>query len=283
MRSKENEIYELILELYKKRKNKEVVEKTTKFLNTFYISCNKANSLMIMRAKSLRYLGQFDKSIEELKNILNKCDTRNCIYIKTELFYIYYHLNRYEEAMELLPELYNAPNKNINNHSLLIMDLVMKKSLGMPIKYRIGSRSDYLKKQIVDYNENLAIEHIKQHASYEEGTIEHSVFNESLDIEYLFQVVKENLKNSEKANINETLEIYYFSVHGIGYENNSPCSCLKVVVCPNTKNIITMYPYSHLTDEKSQPLIYDHNKLFKAESKQKVISRIDKFNKRYNR
>ena len=43
-----------------------------------------------------------------------------------------------------------------------------------------------------------------------------------------------------------------------------------------------MYPFSKIEKEEVKVLNCDREKLFKNEEKEKTISRIDKFNKRFN-
>ena len=78
------------------------------------------------------------------------------------------------------------------------------------------------------------------------------------------------------------LEIYYFGVSNIGYINNINCNFIKVVVIPNTNNIISMYPTNEVDYNYISNLNIDYDKLFERNNKVKTISRIDKFNKRYN-
>lgn len=81
-----------------------------------------------MRAKVYRHLNRFDECIENLKYNLS-FDEKD--YSLTELFYVYYYLNMYKEALELLPKLYEI--KNIQPYSLSIAELVMKKQLGLEV------------------------------------------------------------------------------------------------------------------------------------------------------
>ena len=274
------EIYSSVVELYNNKKYKEVVNSVDKYLKLNFTSEKYIHNMRFLRAKSLRYLGRFDEAILELK-ALEKSE-KNAAYSALELFYIYYFLNKYEEALELLPKLYNEKTKYISNHTLLIMELVMKKQLGIPVSYKKGTRSDYMKEQIMNYSSEKALQHIKNHKYEAVSYNVHSQFNDSVDIEYLMECVEKDIINSEKRNRIDALEVHYFSVSGVGYDENSICNYLKVVVCPNTTNIITMYPFSNIENENVRILNCDRNKLFKKEYNEKNVSRIDKFNKRFN-
>lgn len=278
--SKYQEIYDMVTKLYENKKYKQVIEKVDKFINIGFDNQKWIHRMKFMRAKSLRYLGRFNEAIAELI-VLSK-QLEDNLYSKLELFYIYYYLNRYEEAFELLPQLYEMPNKYVSNHSLLIGELVIRKNLGMKATYRKGTRSDYIKEQIVNYNEEIAYEHILDHTHETMSYNEHSIFTENIDIKYLMECVKEDVKTNKKVNVNDMMEIHYFAVSGIGHDDSNMCNYLKVVVVPGTPNIIAMYPSSYIEDDNVQVLNCNIDKLFKREEKQKTVSRIDRFNKRFN-
>ena len=277
---KYGEIYLLIVDLYKSKRYKDVVDKVNKYLSLDFKNHNFKHKMRFMRAKSLRYLGQFEEAIEELKELTTSKSNDN--YILMELLYIYYFLNRYDKCLELLPILYTIDNKYVSNQTLSIMELVIRKNLGLPAGFKKGSKSDYIKSQIVNYNEELALEHIKSHKQDEYSYHGHSRFNENIDVKYLMNIVKEQLRNSEKINLIDVMEIHCFAVSGIGYDENSICNYIKVVVCPNTNNIISMYPFAYIGKENIKPLDCDMNRLFKKAEKESSNSRIDKFNKRFN-
>lgn len=272
-----SEIYNLISKLYENRKYKEVVDKVNKYINIGFENQAYAHNLKFLRAKSLRYLGRFEEAIKDLKELSTSEKDRS--YSKLELFYIYYFLNRYNEALKLLSELYLMKNKYVSNYTLLIAELVIKKQLGMHVDFKRGTKSDYIKEQIVNYDESKALEHIKSHVRNEDSYNEHSKFNTGINLNYLMECVKKDLKNNKKANIVDILEIHYFAVPGIGYDSNNLCNYIKVVVVPNTTDIIAMYPYAYIEVDDVNLLNCDLNKLFNRE---KNTSRIDKFNNRFN-
>lgn len=275
--SRYSEIYKLISKLYENRRYKEVIDKVNKYVNIGFENDAYAHNLRFLRAKSLRYLGNFEDAIKELKEL--SVIEKDRSYSKLELFYIYYFLNRYEDAIKLLPELYLIETKHVSNHTLLIAELVMKKQLGMKVVFKRGTKSDYVKEQIINFNEEKALEHIKSHKIHEDAYVEHSRFNDNVNLDYLIECVKRDLKGNKKANIIDILEIHYFAVPGIGYDTNNLCNYIKVVVVPNTTNIISLYPYTYIEVDDISLLNCDLNKLFNRE---KNTSRIDRFNNRFN-
>jgi len=119
--NKYNEIYFLVINLYKNRRYKEVIDKVNKYLTLDFENDNYKFNMRFMKAKSLRCLGKFDEAITELVE-LNILQSKNP-YVVQELLHIYYFLNRYKEGLGLLPTLYAIENKYMSNHSLSIMEL----------------------------------------------------------------------------------------------------------------------------------------------------------------
>lgn len=265
-KSKYSELYLNIKELNAKGKYKEVVKYATKYLEMQGPTGIKCDKVKFMKAKALRELEKFDEAIEVLKK-----ESDNTFFA-LELYFIYYYLNRYEEALELLPRIYEYDNKDIKNYSLSIMELVMKKHLGLDTTFKEGTYGDSIKKQIVDYDEELAKAHIKSHSFYKaENCGMKSVFNENVDIDYLIDSIKENLKTSKKVNKNENLEVHYFLVPNIGIYKNTKCNYLKVILIPGTNNIITVYPASY-TDANNIPILNcDYDRLFSKKYKVKML------------
>ena len=151
----------------------------------------------------------------------------------------------------------------------------MKKKLGIPFK----TKSNYAIEQINNFDKEKTIKHvINRHQTNIEGK---SQFHSNININYLFEVLTENLKNSKKANIEEMLEVHYFAISNVGI-NNSVCNFVKVVVIPNTNNIISIYPVDNIYDSEFTNLEYDRSKLVKEDNKVKSLSRIDKFKQKYN-
>lgn len=270
--------YIKLRKLYVNKKYSALLKKSTEYLTCYPDDVN----IRFMKAKALRYFERFNEAIDELKiNLsIDKKDKHSIV----ELYYIYYYLNMYNEALELLPQLYE--NEYMNKQSLAFSEMIMKKYLGIDMRVKEERKKQYLYGQIFDYDKNRALEHIKQHADENEKMRkETSEFNSNINIDYLYECVRENLKNSKKVNSEEILEVHYFGISNIGYSsNNNISNYLKVVVIPNTNNIISMYPTNSIDITNISPLVFDSEKIFiKKEEKVKRISQIDKFNNRFKR
>lgn len=264
-----------ICELYKKGKYNDVIKLASKYLE--FLPSDQM--VRFMSAKSYRKLHKFDMAIEDLKYGLKREYNEHYL---TELYFLYYYLNKYEEAIDLLPHLYGS--RVINPYSVVISELVMKKQLGIDIRTKKGDKCDYIKSQIIDYNPDKALKHIQEHFITTSEDKTKSYFNNNIDLDYLFKIIKTNIDNKKKVNTDEILEVHYFSISNIGNFKNNVCNFLKVVVIPNTNDIITMYPTCEVDYDYITEINIDYSKLLKREhSKVKRMSQIDKFNARYNK
>lgn len=264
-------LYLKVKKLYVNKKYSALEKEATKFLDNFSDDTN----VRFMRAKAYRKLNRFDEAINDLKHILNSEFNEYAI---IELYFVYYYLNMYNEALDMLPLVYQT--NSINNFSVSISETVMKKQMGMEISLRKGTKCDYIRGQILNYSTEEAIFHINKHVGKTEK--EKSYFNENVDIRYLFNKVRENIKNSIRVNTEEVMQIYYFGVANIGISDNQVCNFIKVVVVPNTNDIISMYPTNIVDYNYVANLDIEYDKLLKTDNKVKTMSRIDKFNKKYN-
>ena len=266
----QKDFYIKIRNLFKSNKYNAFIKEANEYLSLFPNDTH----VRFMRAKVYRYLNRFDECIEDLKYNLN-FDVQG--HTLTELFYVYYYLNMYQEVLELLPELYER--KNIQPYSLSIAELVMKKQLGLEVNVKKGARCDYIKEQILDYNEDVVLRHIMEHKDNKE---EKCRFNDNINLNYLFDLIRNNIDNTKKVNTEEILEIHYFGISNIGYIENNICNFIKVVVIPNTNKIISMYPTDEVDSNHITNIEIDYDKLLMRENKVKTLSMIDKFNKKYN-
>lgn len=272
----EDELYCDILDLFSNKKYKEVIKYSKKYLEL--VADNKHTiDVKNLKARAFRNLGIFDEALIELEDLFKNSYNKHT---NLSLFYLYVYMNKYEKALNLIPYLYQ--DQLIKGHSILITELYLKKALGIPIKFKKGSRSDYVKEQILNYDEQKFEEHINVHIVNEnnESDDTHSKYKENINLKYLIECVKEGLKTSKKANVEDIFEIHYFYIPNIGVYKNETCNYLKVLIVPNTLDIITMYPDRNIEYEYNM-LKCDYDKLYKKEN-QKILSRIDKFNKKYN-
>lgn len=270
----QKERFEHIVDLYKNKKYDAVIKEATAYL----VSKPDETHVRFMRGKSYRKKEMFEEAISDFKYNVDLYDND---YSLVSLYYLYCYLNMYKEALSLIPKL--CEKKCMHLKSLIISEAIIRKQLGVKPKQKPDYMNNYVTKQIENYNEEISKKHIiEKHILGEKEN--NSLFTENLDINYLYELVKENVSKSPKANIEEVMEVHFFAIPSIGVNNDIPCNFIKVVVIPNTNNIISFYPENNIYDAKYTILEYDRERLFKEEKpKTKTLSRVDKFNRRYNR
>lgn len=268
-------MYIKIRNLYMDKKYKELIKESKNYLENYPDDIN----IRFMYAKALRYEERFEEAINNLKINLkyNSHDGHSIL----SLFYLYYFLNMYKEAYEMLPLVHQT---KFQKKSISITKLVLNKKLGYPCYINEKENNNYIKRQIYNYDSDLAFEHISEHTSKEEQmkNVKGIIMFNNIDLKYLISIVKENLVNSKKANIEEIMDIYYFGISNIGYDDNNIYNYIKVVVIPNTQDIVSIYPTNMIEEKTTKALVCDYDILFKRDIKVKTMSRIDRFNKKYN-
>ena len=75
--NKYGEIYNLVFELYKNKKYKEVIDKVNKCINSGFTNKKSIYNMKFLKAKSLRYLKHFDEAISELKELEQESTDKN--------------------------------------------------------------------------------------------------------------------------------------------------------------------------------------------------------------
>ena len=272
-RIEKSQLFFLINELYNNGKYKTFIKKASKFLELY------PNDFQVyyLRGKALKELGCYEEAILDFEFAYKNGDRINAM---IELFYSYYFIRKYDKAMELLPLI--EKNNLINEKKLKVIKLVLKNKLNkMTLKDKFDIR-DYVELQIVDYNLNNTLNHMRVHVYIDD--MEKSKFRKDIDLKYLVEILMENIDDSNRSKIDSSLDVYYFGISGIGMDRNGDlANYVRVVVVHDTRNIVTAYPVSEVNDNIKN-VTYDRNKLFKEEhEKTKVLSQIEKFNKKYNK
>lgn len=236
--------------------------------------------VLFLQAKTYRFLNDFDNVLKNLERIISSGEKLPNDFW-SELYSTYYHLNRYEEALKLVPKLRHL--KLMPDYFLSVSELIMTNALGKRANEETLRRHQYISSQILDYSDEKLYKHVTKHMVFEEKG--KTTFNKNIDIDYLIEKVKENVAKTERTVSNEILDIYYFYVRNIGYAEQSDCNMIKVIVLPNTKKIINIYPVDHAECKDIPVLECNQDILFRTyKSKQlKPSNMVEKFNKRYSR
>lgn len=104
------------------------------------------------------------------------------------------------------------------------------------------SRLRYSEQQVVDYNKEKAINHIRLHLNEFNKCDNEALFRDDIDIENLYCIAREKVKTSKKNYESYVMDIYNFKYSNIGVYNGKKVNVLQVVCIGGTDNIISMYP-----------------------------------------
>ena len=272
--------YTRLVNLYKTGKYSNFLKASEKFMSY----CDNGKKILLMRAKAYRELEMYNEALNELSKAIKYKDNE---YAMLELYLLYYHLNMYNEALELLPMLYGK--EGIKGHSLAISELVMKKQLGMYCNFKMGDRCDMLKSQIQNYDSNLALEHISDHISSNEDNNQ-VYFNKNIDLEYLFNIVREEHSlcytvGSYYSKYNPSLTIYA-GINKVNYEESVKLikECVNLMsdkttverLFDSSLKTINTYLNNYYDDVTSQINEYYKKEFEETESVEELRSNINK-------
>ena len=232
------------------------------------------------------YLAQIEKYYKNYnlaKLYLQKIITKTNIDIKKdiailELIKIYIIEKKYNEAKKMLEfitsydDIYPTTIEQIK--TIINMNTIPN--------YESNSKK-YSIKQLLNYDKNLLKEHLDKHIEKEDSSTIEGKINKLIDIDNLINTVVVKINNQDR-DYNDIFDIYYVEYKGIGKINNEEVNYLEVIVIPDTKNILTMYPakipnYFHKT--MSYHDIKNKEECENVKVKRK--SQIEKFNERYNK
>ena len=244
-------------ELYHNKKFQACIKFSTQYLEKYGPDVQ----ILFIRAISYRKQHNIEAEINDLVSILS-IELYN-LRALTELFYVYHHENRFEEAMEILnlilsdymkiPDDFDIEPLEKAKHILKTAEIL--KIVDIPYtKFEIVSG-------IVRKHVEFADEPKKDDTSY---------FYHNIDINYLYDVVKEALKTSNKANVNTSYDHYYFAIPNVGCNDNEVFNFIRVIVVPGTDEIVTMYPTNEIDDKNYQFLDIDVKRL--RHFKEKALS-----------
>ena len=136
------------------------------------------------------------------------------------------------------------------------------------------SGKSYLAAQIINYDENMAIKHIKKHQYGSDNPLQ---FSKDFLIKKTFIEIR-NIISTEQAIYNSAVtNIYKFKYIANGHVYYSLVDYIEVVTLHNSNEIITMYPYQN----KEKKIYTDITPNFEDSLKLVRINQIDKFYKKY--
>lgn len=185
---------------------------------------------------------------------LDSLHHRICILIK---------LQKYEDAYKLIDELEKNDNNNRYTERINSMKIFLNRELNLGLNLKVKRYTDML---INYYNKDLVLEHIEKHKYEDDNNVRHTIFSDDIDINELYNHVINNI-NEDNFYYSDFMDVYIIPYKSVGIDNGEIINFVKAVTLPNSKDIITIFPFNKLPSIKK--------------AKVKELSRIEKFNLKY--
>lgn len=229
--------------------------------------------------KQLSRILIFERNYEQARLILESLEEK---YIFKKLVKLYIKLNDEEKLFDFYNKYYIDENKVDFKHldsNYYQVQMYLKNKFDKLYNPNLDEIS-YFERQLINYDEKIAIEHIKQ--SHYLNNVEKSTFSEEIDIDFLFYQIKEYIvKNMNKGLLKRpNIDNYLFYYPHCGRSSeNIICDYIEVCTFTNTSNILTMYPNNHLKNMD----ICNLRELQSEKTIVKVKSGLERFQSRYSK
>lgn len=185
------------------------------------------------------------------------------------------YTGRYRKLYELMRDNYGKYNDKAVNATYLYA----KKKMGVPLTKEECSYS-YLSQQIYDYSDEELFKCLEKHFMSETGTEKNeAVFASDIKKDEIIREVKVNLDHTKKYCTGLLEDTYYFKLDYCGKNEDGTCNFFTVKCFADSNQIITIYPTKNGEYFEYEDINYMRKN--KNESKQKQLSRVDKFKQRY--
>lgn len=236
--------------------------------------------------RTLTTLGEYERALEVLEetklkiannptflNEKEKNDKVNRFLILNEL-YILMGEEKYEEAYNF----YIANSHIVEYYNLNISMTYCKNKLGI-LEHEGRDDYPYIFRQIIEYSEKDFLRHIKKHLSDESIDVEepnNALFISDFPISEVINEVKKYLPSDKNISVNMHSDKYTFKYDRCGRCDNRVQDYFSVICFHNTSDMITMCPTQY-----GKRLAYFDLNYMVEKPKVKVMSQIEKFNRRY--
>ena len=227
------------------------------------------------------YIQKFDYA--KAYEYLSKIDITQDEKIKNEVYYylslIQFKLRCYDRSIKLID--------TINKDFLDIREIntLNRMKVYSMVKEGIPFHRDnytYTEKQILSYDEELAIDHIFD--KHVDNNNYNSRFSETIDVRELFHNIGDKLDQKYKYGSCD-MDLYIIPYPKVGYSpvHNKMINELEVITLPDSKQILSMFPVYYESDKGFCMESEDLDEYSNSKNKTKRLSAIEKFNKRYGK
>lgn len=223
-------------------------------------------------------LGFLDKKIinENEQVILEHADMKNIDFSRIRLM-------SFQGQYSKLYDFINNNKDLCERYNLNEVYLLCRKKLGICYDERDGK--NYLARQIIKYEKSDMLNKVKYHTAdlnNQKGNPYENVFVPDFPLETVIDEIEKYVPSEKSVCPGLLADTYYFRYDNCGKENQKNTDFIKVACFHNTGDIITVCPVVIGKNFQYVDLNY-LNTNNNSSPKTKQMSRIDKFNKRYNR
>lgn len=200
---------------------------------------------------------QYDKALENYFVAIKKRKAFPT-YVYFRIVAAYIRMEKYKEAYEYLKIIEENDVEIVDDYLYKAANTFLKSKLNIPIdKSTLGYRESML----IDYSFNKMYNHVNYYAVDTKPKFINYSFEE------LYDIGMSGLTCENKVETN-LIDTYDLEVSNVGVFNGKISNKLRVIVVPNTKNIIDMYPNF---DETLKDKMKKEKKKEKNEEQEKIL------------
>lgn len=210
----------------------------------------------------------FIKAREYFEKVYNM-DCEESIYASDDLMLLNIVEEKYDDAYKFINDV--KSKTKFDSKELRKVEFFLKHKLGLLKDSDIPYT--YFCRQLVNYDIEKTIEHIKLHLDENEYKEEHTTYNKAINIELMVKDIRLLIEDMEPYRVGLTDKYIIDYDYIVGEVDGVVTNKIQVATFSNSKDIITMFPIV------SEELVVESKPKVKEIKRE---SRIDKFNKKYN-
>ena len=239
--------------------------------------------------------GKLDQAKKIIKNVEKQLNTNKLYlnnksrfeFLKFNILFCTIKLLMFEKKWAEALELYNKNSTFLDDIGPEVK-FYIEKQLNMIDTSRRRFDESYILRQIRIYREDDFRDHMKKHEQDYNTNIKEvsiSYFSYDFPMDKAIDEIKKHIPGDKRHKTGFFEDAYTFKCIGCGRYGDKIVDYFKVITFRDTGDIITMCPVpNHFdSDEEEKFVTKDITEIYNKKGKEKVISGIDRFNKRYNR
>ena len=272
------------IKIIKKCIKEERYLKALKEFDLYFNNFPKDSIAMLNYVDLLIKLGRFSEADQIIKNIPNLANfnrsNKNFYYVL--LIKLRCYQNKFDQAKDLLDESILLRDYSSDVYINFLDKLYILKQLDIDV---IVNYNSYIINQVLNYQESKFFEHIEKHLC--NSISNNAKFYSEFPLNDIYHVIKKMLPTNNR--ICQSIVCYHeiFKYDCCGEHNGNTTNYFTVVAINSTNDIITMFPCSPKELIGFTDLNYIKDNIYEEKNidnnKVKILSQIEKFNKRYKK